>query len=418
MLAYIMLYVFSRPRRYGFVLGKATLLFVLLTVVKYYISMHNENSLNPSRLFADNEIEAKAGGYDERDMLARDARDDVDAAYQRQRLELLASLNTKLMNIVSRFVSGDVREVIIPDLPDYCNKGDSALAMGELNVLAQIGATISYALRFNLHEDVYVRIKNEMNITSPSQIAILAQGGGNIGLYGMLDKAREIAFNAFSNSTLAVMSQSVYIPDEHAAELARQRYGHFKHLSFMLRDEASYINVSNYLPQVTPILAPDMAFGLGHIDQFFPPSLDIIWIHRQDKEQTSSFINPQFPPHVSFYVTDWKKDFQAPKFKPQHVAEKILLRTTTGYMFLQRGKVLVTDRLHGHIVALLLNIPTVIIDNKIHKLTHFRETWTAELNEYIMVAENVTDAAHKALVLLEKVNNKRNPVKRAPGFRN
>ena len=79
-------------------------------------------------------------------------------------------------------------------------------------------------------------------------------------------------------------------------------------------------------------------------------------------------------------------------------------------MFLQRGKVLVTDRLHGHILAILLDIPTVIIDNKIQKLSNFRNTWTAGLSN-VVIAKDANDAVNKALVLLRQVQ-----MPMAPGF--
>jgi exopolysaccharide biosynthesis protein PssK len=47
-----------------------------------------------------------------------------------------------------------------------------------------------------------------------------------------------------------------------------------------------------------------------------------------------------------------------------------------GCRLLARGKVVVTDRLHGHILSLLLGIPHVLLDNSYGKLRHFHETWT------------------------------------------
>ena len=70
-------------------------------------------------------------------------------------------------------------------------------------------------------------------------------------------------------------------------------------------------------------------------------------------------------------------------------------------MYIQRGKVLVTDRLHGHILAILLDKPTVIIDNKIKKISALRNVWTAGL-EKVMLATDAKDAAAKAAFLLHK----------------
>jgi pyruvyl transferase EpsO len=40
--------------------------------------------------------------------------------------------------------------------------------------------------------------------------------------------------------------------------------------------------------------------------------------------------------------------------------------------------VVVSDRLHGHILCLLLGIPHVALDNRHGKLRAFRDAWTRE----------------------------------------
>jgi len=43
---------------------------------------------------------------------------------------------------------------------------------------------------------------------------------------------------------------------------------------------------------------------------------------------------------------------------------------------LSRGRVVVTDRLHGHILCTLLGIPHVLLDHGYGKVTNFYQTWT------------------------------------------
>ena len=44
---------------------------------------------------------------------------------------------------------------------------------------------------------------------------------------------------------------------------------------------------------------------------------------------------------------------------------------------LGEGRVVITDRLHAHILSLLLGIPNVILDNSYGKLHDFYHTWTS-----------------------------------------
>ena len=41
-----------------------------------------------------------------------------------------------------------------------------------------------------------------------------------------------------------------------------------------------------------------------------------------------------------------------------------------------RGRVVVTDRLHGHILSTLCGLPHVIIDPVNHKITSYMKSWT------------------------------------------
>jgi len=53
------------------------------------------------------------------------------------------------------------------------------------------------------------------------------------------------------------------------------------------------------------------------------------------------------------------------------------LRVDRGLRLLSRGRMIVTDRLHGHILGLCLGIPQVVLDNSYHKISSTFETWTA-----------------------------------------
>nr|KAG5697702.1 hypothetical protein BaRGS_000587 [Batillaria attramentaria] len=71
-----------------------------------------------------------------------------------------------------------------------------------------------------------------------------------------------------------------------------------------------------------------------------------------------------------------------------------------GLLFLQRGRVVVTDRLHGHILCVLLNIPHVLLDNADNKLSSYYNTWTRGLAN-TRLTDNPQDAARLAMKLLE-----------------
>jgi pyruvyl transferase EpsO len=53
-------------------------------------------------------------------------------------------------------------------------------------------------------------------------------------------------------------------------------------------------------------------------------------------------------------------------------------RLLRGLTLLSRGRGVITDRLHAHILSLLLDKPHVLVDNSYGKNRTFYETWTSE----------------------------------------
>jgi pyruvyl transferase EpsO len=73
-------------------------------------------------------------------------------------------------------------------------------------------------------------------------------------------------------------------------------------------------------------------------------------------------------------------------------------RLGRGCATLAEGRVVITDRLHAHILCLLLGIPSVIIDNSYGKLRNFYDTWTRG-NELAALADGPEQAVSLAMEL-------------------
>ncbi len=54
------------------------------------------------------------------------------------------------------------------------------------------------------------------------------------------------------------------------------------------------------------------------------------------------------------------------------------LQMARGCRLLGRSRVVVTDRLHGHVLCALLGIPHVVLDDRFGKIRSLWETWTAD----------------------------------------
>jgi hypothetical protein len=158
-----------------------------------------------------------------------------------------------------------------------------------------------------------------------------------------------------------------------------------------------------------------MAFVLGFVERQSLPKTDIVWLLRTDKETVNS-IGPSNQPGVervdwlqepninlhNQYQTlcaaakldykNWEKLYPSISDICDIQAEE---RFINGCKILSNGKVVVTDRLHGHIISILLNIPHIVLDNNYGKIKGFYKTWTAE-NDLTAWADNPKDAINSS----------------------
>ena len=77
-------------------------------------------------------------------------------------------------------------------------------------------------------------------------------------------------------------------------------------------------------------------------------------------------------------------------------------RVNNGVSTLSRGKIVVTDRLHAHILCILLDIPHVVLDNSYGKITTFIDAWTK--TSRFRLARDLDTAAELAAELSEGVD--------------
>jgi len=85
------------------------------------------------------------------------------------------------------------------------------------------------------------------------------------------------------------------------------------------------------------------------------------------------------PSTTQAIVADWLEDdpdlpvgVDARAREAQAVA-----RVDRGLRLLAQGRVVVTDRLHGHILSDLLGIPHVVLDNEYGKIAAYLDAWPA-----------------------------------------
>ena len=302
---------------------------------------------------------------------------------------------------IYRDIIGHYRKAILVGIGDHPNYGDSAITVGELMALNRLGIELIY------YCDVYTcgnlkEAKKAINKTS-EPVVILSSGGGNFCNWKGECDLRAQLVRTFRNHEVLVFPQSVDFNSKEEMEKNAKAMNINPNITYLFRDHKSYdiIVKSGLFKYKRAILCPDAAVQIGIQTFSLEPTHDILWLKRRDKESFFKKL-PVFPANVSVLVSDW-----IPPEKNSFISEKIsmlersYIRLIHGFRFLSRGKVVVTDRLHGHILSVLLNKPNVLLDNSYQKLKTYHAAWTPGLSN-VLVATDVNEAVKKAQELLLK----------------
>ncbi|KAH9493125.1 pyruvyl transferase Pvg1 [Bulinus truncatus] len=320
-------------------------------------------------------------------------------------VEIIEEAQRVLINLLTDLI-GPIKHVMLMEIATYANKGDPAIAAGEIMLLRKMNKTIVYYCEtYSCNQEHHIR--QEIAVSkkyTKDNLVILMQGGGNLVGYSVIDKVREAIINRYPQHTKIILSQSIWLNNRNMDSLyyAQKVYSNQTNLIIFLRDRQSLEIAKKYFKGVRLILAPDLAIGLGALPRQMPPMYDILWIQRKDLE-SNKYVLPSFPRNLTVVISDWTTQWTSNVGSRD--METCFLIAFSGLNFLQRGRVVVTDRLHGHILSTLLNIPHVLIDNPPYlKLSSFDKSWTESLENTVLI-NNGTLGLEEALKLLKKYDS-------------
>lgn len=298
----------------------------------------------------------------------------------------------------------DIENAVLFDYPNYVNFGDLLIWLGQLSFLRNWRVKIfgQYHIgqcALDLLEEI---IGNK---------TILLQGGGNFGdLHPWHQNLRTRIIEKFKTNKIIMFPQTMHYSNTDLLKKDAEKYNRHPNLYLMWRDIKSYEIAQAYFKHNRSFLIPDMAFCLN-LSSCACPKEDrnaILFLRRTDTEKKEyehlNRIN-------GLYIRDWKDlagqlDSSASTMinivrhgyrylcksvgrivGPQLFMTVCKKETDNYHLFaiqcqgiaaseFSRYKIIVSDRLHGHILATLLRIPNILLDNSYGKNREFYNTWT------------------------------------------
>lgn len=267
------------------------------------------------------------------------------------------------LDAMYRAILGPGDRYALIDFPDHPNVGDSAIWLGECRMLhAVTGHGPDYICTWHDFDEAALRR------ACPDGVVLL-HGGGNLGdIWSHHQHLRETILQRMTDRKVIQLPQSIHFGDPAAAA----RFGAIAaaHPDFTLyvRDRPSAVIAQQLTGRPAP-LVPDSAFALGRQPRN-PADRPWLALMRTDIER----VDDRDPAPPALDLVDWLEDDD---LLPDDRMARAAARVTRGLRLLERGERIVTDRLHGHILATLLDIPHVVLENSYGKIGAYCDAWTA-----------------------------------------
>jgi exopolysaccharide biosynthesis predicted pyruvyltransferase EpsI len=335
---------------------------------------------------------------------------------------LVRELRARLLAAAGTALDGAAGPVALLDFPNHTNVGDQAIWVGTRRLLEQLGIEVGYVAD---HASYSARRLRQRVPRGP----VLLHGGGSFGdVWPAFQAFRERAIGDFPDRRIVVLPQTVEFRDPAALRRAAAVIGAHADCRLLVRDTASLAVAEAELPRTRPLLAPDAALML-ELERSRAPETEIVWLSRVDAERerggaaqelgvdTVDWIGHRpgepgwTPAYQRLHSSTWawgRRARRYPRLWP--IAYPALARgyealarerLGVGVEMLSRGEVVVTDRLHAHILCVLLEIPHVVVDTGYGKLNRFIRTWT-EAAPDMRLAGSWTEGAEIARSLLRR----------------
>ena len=226
----------------------------------------------------------------------------------------------------------------------------------------------------------------------PPKVALVLHGGGNFGdLYPEFQALREQVVRHCPDRRIVMLPQSLHFDDGAAQRRSLDRLLGHRDLHVFLRDAESLAVVQSHGSGHGRLL-PDMAHALWQTHGWTPqpaaPDAPRLCLRRRDGEVG-------VPPPAGTHSLDWPDlvgafdqfAFRAVR-RTMHldldrrhrvagrawyaVRDRVVARARR--LFTEHGEI-VTDRLHGMILAALLERPVRYVDNSYGKLSRYARAW-------------------------------------------
>lgn len=318
--------------------------------------------------------------------------------------QLRGELNAKIEAILNPLLAGRNEHICIIDPPGHPNVGDCAILLGELDFFARHHS----ASRLSYYDVDSYTPGADKYIEQASILVI--HGGGNFGdIWPHHHRMRSAALERFRHKPIIQLPQSISFDSDEELKRTADLIRAHPDFTLLVRDTKSQAFAEQHF-ECRVILCPDMAFAMRPITRK-AASVDIFGLLRTDKEAVADHAAIEQAlkgTGSTLEIRDWLEnpptlinqlDYRLKRMTRFHPHRTAPFRTQLvwvrqayararlayGIDLLSRGRIVVTDRLHAHILSSLLDIPNFFFDSYDGKISALYNTWTKGRAEAALV---------------------------------
>lgn len=315
--------------------------------------------------------------------------------------ELMEDINSQhdfLLELI-----GD-KSFVYVDMPVYGNIGDLLIMQG----------TFRFFEKNKLKPRIVAPIfAFDIDWIQPDEVVVF-QGGGNFGdLYDGMQPLRERTVKEKPHNRIIILPQTIHFSSDEAMAKSIAIFQQHNDVHICVRDEKSYALAKQFTKNA--YLVPDMAHHLFPIKSIPAKAKTTLLLSRTDDEKASDkklgdektgdgkahiHADSQNLEKPYTTITDWPElvGNRDKVFRLYYLAMRLFFRTGFGILgnrifarlwpeyantliedatqLFGRHEYIVTDRLHGHILACLMSKPHTVLDNSYGKNSGYSKVWT------------------------------------------
>lgn len=247
--------------------------------------------------------------------------------------------------------------------PTHSNIGDRAIAYAEIEFIANNNNKAAI-IEVPYGEDI-------SNLDVRSGDTIILHGGGNLGdIWPEEEEYRQKIISTYRDEKIILMPQTIFFKNTDLLNKSRSLYASCKDLTLIAREKTSFHIMKENYTKNKVVLIPDIVLSIKVKNPVFSQKKEYaLFVIRDDKEKTTpaSFI------HRAEDVVKYELGIDNFIFSDMHCKDSEAMINShqfiTEYKLNQyrRAKVVVTDRLHGMIFAVITRTPCLVFGSMTQK---------------------------------------------------